>query len=75
MGPITVSCGRFPLLPPRRLPGKAEIYSRGAAILMGYCSLLPRVSRLAALHMNLPKRGEVFPVSGVLGLLWSPVHL
>lgn len=75
MGPITVSCGRFPLPPPRLLPGKAEIYSRGTAALTGYCSLLLQVSWLAALQMDLPTRGEVFPISGVLGLLWSPVHL
>jgi len=75
MGPITVSCGQFPLPPPRRFPGRAEIYSHGAATPMGYCSLLLPVSQLAALQMNLPNRGEVFPVSEVLGLLWSPVHL
>lgn len=75
MGPITVSCGQFSLPPRRCLLGKAEIYSHGAATPMGYCSLLLRVSRLAALQMNLPDRREVFPVSGVLGLLWSPVQL
>lgn len=69
MGPITVSCGRFPLPPPRRLTGKAEIYSCGVTAPMGYCSLLLRVSWLAALQMNLPNRGEVFLVSGVLALL------
>lgn len=69
MGPITVSCGQFPLPPPRRLTGKAEIYSCGVTTPVGYCSLLLRVSSLAALQMNLPNRRDVFPVSGVLALL------
>lgn len=69
MAPITVSCGQFPLPPPRRLTGKAEIYSCGVTTPMGYCSLLLWVSWLAALQMNLPNRGEICLVSGVHALL------
>lgn len=54
MGPLPVSCGQFPLSPPRRLPGRAETDSHDAATPMDCCSLLLPVSQLAARHMSRP---------------------
>lgn len=74
MGPITVSCGQFPLPPPRRLTGKAEIYSCGVTTPMGYCSLLLQV--LAGCSPDESSKQERgLPCLWSACIAWKLVHL
>jgi len=70
MGPIRVSCDQFLVPQSRRLPGKVEICDSGITL----CCLL-RLPWLIALGMSLPSKGEGSPLSGVLGFMWSSVHV